>query len=269
MNIIIMNYYLIFIFLLLLLLILQLFRNETFISNNRNDIMKNLMNNIYCINLKKSKQRYNSVVQQFNAQNININRFEAVNGFKLEKQQLLNKNIISQNLKFNSAVVGCYLSHLKLWSQLKKNNIKYAIIIEDDIILSERFKENLQNILETQIPSNFDIVYLGGNRICGSKINKNVVKPNIQKCKKKNVGTFAYLISEKAYLFLLNKCNKPIENMIDHTIRNYFNELNVYYIVPQLINHNYNIDSIRRYNKINKKYGQKYIDTANNIYLKI
>ena len=267
-----MNYYLIFIYLLILILIsiliFKMFTYEKF-SNNKNEMMTNLMNNIYCINLKKSKQRYNTVVQQFNAQNININRFEAVDGFNLEKQTLLDKNIISPNLKFNSAVIGCYLSHLKLWNQLKKNNIKYAIIIEDDIILSEGFKENLKNILETQMPSDFDIVYLGGNRICGSKIKKNVIKPDIHKCKKKNVGTFAYIISQKAYLFLLEKCNKPIEKMIDHTIRNYFNELNVYYIVPQLINHDYTIESIRRYNKINKKYGQKYIDTANNIYLKI
>ena len=92
-----MNYYLIFIYLLILILIFilifKMFTYEKF-SNNKNEMMKNLMNNIYCINLKKSKHRYNTVVQQFNAQNININRFEAVDGFNLEKQTLLYKNII-------------------------------------------------------------------------------------------------------------------------------------------------------------------------------
>ena len=51
-----MNYYLIFIFLLILILILilifNMLRYEKF-SDNKNEMITNLMNNIYCINLKK------------------------------------------------------------------------------------------------------------------------------------------------------------------------------------------------------------------------
>ena len=50
--------------------------------------------------------------------------------------------------------------------------------------------------------------------------------------------------------------------MIDHTYREYFKHMNVYIMYPFLVNHNYHLESDRKFSKY---YNSNYINKSKNI----
>ena len=139
------------------------------------------------------------------------------------------------------------------------NNYSNLIIIEDDIIFPNNFKQLLLKNLK-KIPSDWDIIYLGVTRPCGKLYKENIYKPSIDKCSKDNGGLFGYMVNNRSADKIYNLINRKINKMVDHTIREYFPSLKVFIIYPFLINHNYNIISDR---KQNGYYSKNYIDASN------
>ena len=57
--------------------------------------------------------------------------------------------------------IGCWLSHAKIWSAIAKHNDPYALVLEDDALISRENAASIQEILE-EIPSDWSVCYLGG-----------------------------------------------------------------------------------------------------------
>lgn len=233
---------------------------------NSDEIGNQILNNIYCINLERSKDRWNNITNIANKEGLKLIRFEAVDGKKLNPMEIKNKcsddyykSIMNSN---NFGNIGCYLSHLNLWKQLKLNKIDYALIIEDDIIFKDNFKKKLKKNLE-EIPENWDIIFLGLTRPCGSNLNKNIYKISDGKCNKDNGGLFAYIVNVKNIDKIIKIADTPINKMIDHKIRDNYTTLDTYFIYPHLVKHNYNIESDRK--PKNKFYSDNYISNANKL----
>lgn len=238
-------------------------------SNKLERFVVNELPTIYCINMNKSKSRWNKILNICNKQSIAIKRFPAINGKKLDINSLLKNKIISTKLKRNHPTsfqgsVGCYLSHLNLWKKFNKLSIDYFIVIEDDIILEKQFM-NLFYMKLKYVPDDWDILYLGATRACGKKINSHVLKVNYRKCKNDNGGLFGYVIRKKALPYIINFCSKTIDKMIDHKLRDAFPNLNVYHLYPPLIKHDFLQKSVRG-DRIYPKY---YQDKAKQIKLTI
>jgi len=62
------------------------------------------------------------------------------------------------------AEVGCALGHKKAWEHIIRNNIKCAIVLEDDIEPTGLYNGSLQDSLQEQLPmpSDADVVFLTG-----------------------------------------------------------------------------------------------------------
>ena len=200
---------------------------------------------IFVINLEKSIDRWKYINKQ-NNQNLNLVKFNAINGNHINKNNIKNlidnNSYLYKNIDKNRGEIGCALSHLNIWEIFKKSNDKYIIIVEDDVI----FEQNLYKKINTYMknaPKDWDIIYLGGSHIVGYKVNEYFIKPKLNI--KGNLGTYAMLINKKGVNKLLKYC-KPITKSIDHQIKGLFNYINVYYTYPTLINHNNNMDSDRR-----------------------
>ena len=224
----------------------------------------NIFNNVYCINLKRSNDRWDYIQKLGREQNIAINRFDATDGKNLSLQEA--KNMCSteyyemmKNNKSLLANIGCYNSHLNLLKKIHTEKIDNAIIIEDDIIFPNNFKQLLQTNLK-KIPSNWDIIYLGVTRPCGKLYKENIYIPSIGECSNDNGGLFGYMVNIRSAGKIYNLINKKIDKMVDHTLRDYFPNLKVFIIYPFLINHNYNIRSDRKYSGY---YNKNYIDISN------
>ncbi len=239
--------------LFLIIVIFYLFNN--FLSKNNS--IENFQNNIviYYINLKDSYIRNKKMIDQ--CTNLNCNRINAINGKLLD---LNNIDIKIKNSSLSKNCIACFLSHIKSLKNLLKSNESYGIILEDDVLLDNNFIEKL-SLVKKELPDDFDILFLGGTRVCGEKYSKNLIRQK-QINKDCNAGAFAYLINNKTCKKLLELIyNDGIYKMYDHQLRDYFPKLNVFYTTPMLVNHNYDFESDR----IKRKYTENYINSSSTI----
>lgn len=251
-------------FILLILLkpyIKESFSNKTI--NKNKTIDKNIIiDKIYVINLDESSQRLKDITRSLKRENMEFERVSGVVGKKLDKKKLIAENIV-ENKKLKKGEIGCALSHIKIWNKAVKEN-QNILVLEDDVIIKKNFWENF-NKIQSQIPADFDIVYLGGSNIYGTKISENIIRPKSNKKKDTtNSGTYAMLINKKSIHKLL-KMSKPLTHAIDMQIKKDFDKFKVYYVYQPLITHNNNISSDRRLNSNQKPLTQWFKKTQSKI----
>jgi len=151
------------------------------------------------------------------------------------------------------------LQWCKTWKEFQKSPYQYAIILEDDVEIPVDFWNKLDKL--SHVPSDWDIIYLGGNYIYGDKINPHVLTAHkFNKGEEPrsvyNTGLFSYIINKKCVNRLLKYVN-PNEKPIDNQIRD-LQELKLYYLYPSVIKHDFNVLSERRLMDFNwVRYGKK------------
>lgn len=223
------------------------------------------------INMKKDKERLDYIKKQCQKANIKFERFNGIDGTKLNINELKKNKVIEihKNSFFNhnkqgrnslKGSIGCALTHKKIWGQIINLENKNTLIFEDDVIIPKNFLKKF-NSYSKQIPNDWDIIFLGGVRIFGKQITKNIIKAvstpdNIMS----NCGLYAYIVNKNSAQKLINKCN-PINNYIDIQINRHYNTLNAYYIQPNIIKHNFKIKSSRNHNK-GFKYPKYFIEES-------
>lgn len=195
-----------------------------------------------------NKERLENIELQQKKINNKIIIFPAVNGKKLDINQLKKKyNIKNNRLKLTE--IGCYLSHLNIYKKIKKDNKKgYTIIFEDDFLVkSDNLVYEIQKIIKILNNKNidFDFIFLGNLR---NNYGKNI-QDNIYFLDKANnlSGTHGYIINNKNINKIIEKIKK-IKTPIDTTIQelSYKNLLNTIVINPYLVVQNNNIKSTIR-----------------------
>lgn len=225
----------------LILNIINLFRTQDKFTNLNN------IDKIFVINLNESKERMDKIRKQCKQANLQIQRFSAINGKNINRNDV--KDLIDNKflVKIPNGVLGCSLSHIKIWQKVAKSNYNNVLILEDDIIIPKNFWY-LFNEYYKKLPPNWDIVYLGGSNIYGKLINDKILLP-INNIKNRgntvNLGTYAYLIKKKTAIRLLKEV-LPINKDFDFCIKQKFHKNNIYYFYKPLILHDNDQDSIRR-----------------------
>lgn len=111
-----------------------------------------ILDNIWVINLDKSKDRLEKITFNLNSLDLKFNRFSAIYGKNLSNEIINDKtNIYCRNLLCNYGIVGCGLSHLELWKKLVNSDSKYFMILEDDVKLNNnsiKIINKLENIID-------------------------------------------------------------------------------------------------------------------------
>jgi GR25 family glycosyltransferase involved in LPS biosynthesis len=134
----------------------------------------------------------------------NINHFQAIDGRKLDKKELLKNGFITIR-SFDDLMsgrtehsglptlgaVGCTLSHYNLWRVCVDNNMPYIIIAEEDNKMFDLDDKDIRNIRSTL-----------------SKNKPVFISANTKKMDHRNhfFGTNFYIISKEACIELINKC---------------------------------------------------------------
>jgi GR25 family glycosyltransferase involved in LPS biosynthesis len=118
---------------------------------------------IFVVNLKTRPDRLENILQQFQKFNItNFEIVEAVGGRSLTTEQLSamydkeDAERLTQPLSLSE--IGCSLSHINVYNKIIKEN-KRCLIIEDDVMLSELFK----NFVDVEIEDPCDVLFFGVN----------------------------------------------------------------------------------------------------------
>ncbi|XVN40439.1 MAG: glycosyltransferase family 25 protein [Rickettsia endosymbiont of Argas persicus] len=147
---------------------------------------------IFVINLDCSINRFNNIKQQFDDNNLSYERFSAVDGYNLQMINNEGQKFTGLDVKNNSSLLsldnnytimcpseninyyadskildrtltagelGCYCSHREIWFKMVKENIPYALIVEDDIMLNNNFYNKFLTVLN-HLPLDWDLTYL-------------------------------------------------------------------------------------------------------------
>jgi GR25 family glycosyltransferase involved in LPS biosynthesis len=192
--------------------------------------MNNFIDNVYVINMDKDIDRLKKVTEECNKFNIKFQRFSGVNPNTLSKEEK-NKYITKFCQKYcSNGIIGCGLSHIKIYEDVINKNYNNVLILEDDIYFEDDFYYILNNALD-ELPNDYDILYIGCfglssketyydynyffKILSNKKIEKNIFK-NIF-CPEFPLGTHAMIISNKGchkLLKIMNKINYHIDFQI-------------------------------------------------------
>ena len=230
---------------------------------------------VLVINLDRDSKRYKSIKDQCKKANIKFTKISAIDGKKLNINKLKESNILNltKHSFFNhnkngrdslKGSIGCALTHRKIWKKIARSN-KETIILEDDVILPTNFWTKL-NTYSNQIPNDWDIIFIGGVRIYGNKLSKNIIKAKTTANNRwNNCGLYAYILNPRSAKKLLHIVN-PINNYLDIQMNRHYNKLNVYYVIPTLVKHNFEVPSTRNIGKgVGYMYDEKFQKNAKKI----
>lgn len=181
---------------------------------------------IYCLNLDRRTDRWKKSSKEFSKFSIKAERWSATDGKKLNKKEisLLENNTDERILSDigrieNKFALACLLSHLEIIKDAKSNNYKKILIFEDDIIISNKFIEEVSKIKKLE----WKLLYLGASQFLWGGIE---IKNGYYNCNK-TLGTFAYAVESSIYDDLINifeKRNKSVDNFLSLIQSKYKNQ---------------------------------------------
>jgi GR25 family glycosyltransferase involved in LPS biosynthesis len=170
--------------------------------------------NVYLVSMEKDKERRDNL-------NVTPDYIYAVDGSKLNIDELKKENKISNNCRLKRGEIGCYMSHIEL---IKKSldSDKYVLILEDDAEIKDDTFEKINTVLETA-PDDFELLFLGYNYYEEYSTFKKVNYLH---------GTQSYIVNPKN--ITLSKINNlyPIEKPYDVVIATKFK---TYVVIPKII----------------------------------
>lgn len=174
---------------------------------------------------------------------INYERFSAVNGNLLKPNTQLQRIFEGNDYNMRAGVVGCAMSHIKMYIELVNSDLDMFCIIEDDAVFSPKFVEQLKHVLEN-LPENWDLVYIGHSLYPQYKTGAHsseglpiLEKWDQQRSRQQSMGgTFGYLISKEGARKLLEFINTTgMTNGIDTVQQKAIGVIDTYYCLPHLV----------------------------------
>lgn len=246
------------IFIILILLILLIIDKNTKSKNYKNYKISNM----YVINLDRDYDKFNLLKKSLDKNNYNYTRFSAIDGKNISPNDIILKKYFGNKIvDYSPEQKCCSLSHLSIWKYILKTNTRYNIIIEDDVILPENLYEKI-NLCINQLPEDWDFLFLGGNKIIGTKYSKNIIKPLRNNNKKidGNYGTFGYVINSKNLKSIINDSIIFKHHIDVHIQLNLGKKYKIFFTNPQIIKHNYNsLSNIKSKNRKNESFKRNLI----------
>lgn len=200
----------------------------------------------YVLNLDKREDRWKEFKNKVNSLTaLNYERFSAVEGAKLKSTPQLQRIFDGNDYNMRVGLVGCAMSHIKMYIELLNSEFEAFCILEDDIDFSPEFDKKLLHVYNQVKIMKWDILYLGHhiyNEYLTDELYNKEKMPVIEKWDRvKSLtmsmgGTGGYLISKQGARRLLDFINKNgMTNGIDTVQQKSADDLNIFYSNPHLI----------------------------------
>lgn len=122
---------------------------------------------VIVISMQSDVERRFTISKCLNEKKIPFTFIDAVVGKELPSSFLMDLNVLGVKSRKKRDItlgeIGCTLSHLKAYEVINELNIKYALILEDDVILGHEFSAFYNSInIGNPLINNDDIFILGG-----------------------------------------------------------------------------------------------------------
>lgn len=115
---------------------------------------------IYVISLDRSVERFSTFLER-NAHLADITRARAVDGACLDRDDLLARGVLSPEVGYTNASLGCAVSHACLWQIASAMDMPMTIA-EDDALFRHDFGASAHALIAT-LPRDWDLVQWGWN----------------------------------------------------------------------------------------------------------
>lgn len=112
---------------------------------------------IYCINLDRRPDRWETVKEKFDKLNIKVERFSACDGNDLPPE------VLQTYQGINKYEVACMISHYNVIKDAKQNNYTRILILEDDVMFAQNFMDKFFASAQ-KLPDDYKIWYLGASQ---------------------------------------------------------------------------------------------------------
>ena len=175
---------------------------------------------------------------------------EACDGSKLSLTPSLRRLFANNDFKWKKGIVGCAVSHLRLWEALAKegDDIENYLIMEDDVKFVNGWEVAWAQAVSS-IPEDYDVLYLGGilppNRAGFCSVTERVNKSWGRIAPNRVFGqqepnryfhfcNYAYILTKRGAQKILENIrnNNGFYTSADHMICNQIHFLNHYFILP-------------------------------------
>lgn len=195
---------------------------------------------IFVINLKLDIAKKERMLAMLTKLNLEFSLFEAIDGKTLSEGKITtiyDKNHPRLKRQLSKGELGCAFSHLRIYQKMIDDNIKQAIILEDDAIIDKDFIDCLPII--DYAPQNWELILFGHSdskneqrHFC--KVNvptpNNPTKFSMVKPISAASGTYAYIINQNGAKKMLHTTSKLLKAIDDYTGN--YQEVNLYAIYP-------------------------------------
>lgn len=220
---------------------------------------------VYYINLSRRPDRDRHMRSELEhhhlvAPDFRVHRFEAVDGLTHEftpEEAALFATFDANFNSENAALLKCNsLSHMGVWRQVLESGVSHAVVFQDDVQLSEGFKEGLMQVIAHN-PSNALVTWLGLNGYASGSVsrsapmNQDKYDPNqvssllpntngvIGMCRPMLISTnsLAYLLTRRGAEVLLEEFgnNQGWTHHTDHAMVGFLDRLGVSYISRRIL----------------------------------
>ena len=116
----------------------------------------------YCINLERRQDRRDYITELFEKEEINDYQFyKAIDGQYIESSYFIYSLFRNNDFGYRKGFIGCALSHYYIWKELMDSEYDFFIIYEDDITLTDDYKNKLDKVIETVDFTECDYLLLG------------------------------------------------------------------------------------------------------------
>ena len=197
--------------------------------------------NIFYINLDKHRERRESMEKQLSSLGLSYERMPAVYGRDLSRDELdelycKKKALRRQSMPLCAAHIGCSASQILVYREIVRRNLPYTLILEDDVVLTDKVAEALDEIVHLIDPERPEILLLSPAH---AKLtdDKTVRKQGSYRAAPfaSGVYTSSYIVTHSAAQSLLKELY-PVGDVADCWARlNRFKVVDIFVLQPHLI----------------------------------
>jgi GR25 family glycosyltransferase involved in LPS biosynthesis len=200
----------------------------------------------YVVNLDRRPDRWETFQQKATPllTFLKYERFSAIDGSKLQTTHQIQRIFDNNDYNMRKGMVGCAMSHIKLYTDLVNSEYEAFLILEDDLEFVPEFDKKLLHSYKQLKLFSWDMMYLGHHLHTQYKSDDVYDKEKLPRIEKWDVhtsltrsmgGTGGYLISKQGAKKLLEFINSNgMTNGIDTVQQKASNIMNTFYCCPHL-----------------------------------
>ena len=198
---------------------------------------------VVVINLENSTERLATISENLNDLNVPFERFNAINGKKLSDKEIeVNTTFFCRNILCNYGMIGCAMSHLKIWREFISSGEDFICISEDDVTYNKKFPKFLKDIDLIYNKLKFDYLSLSCSVGISYSFSDNIkLREYIFNKPLFPLTTASYILSKKGAQKLIKYFDK-INYHIDFSVA--FKDIEYYYLKsPEILHVKHDEDS--------------------------